>query len=145
MPLSSRPWSLNSYCLTKLWYRCGCLNLRVGGSSTIMSTVKSWLCQDMLEKPQEMVTFRQTELGGLGLHCVKTRAMAMLIHTFLSQAINPKYNNNQYHTCSYNINGMYLRRGISPAQESLHTTPQISSKLSKIYMNIPHSMLRSSL
>ena len=30
------------------------------------------------------------------LHNVKVRAMAMLIHTFLAQAICPKFPNNQY-------------------------------------------------
>ena len=99
LPLTSRPWSLNTYCLSKWWYRTGCLDMRVGDSSAITSSVKSWLYQDMLEKPQEMVTFRQTELGGLGVHCVRTRAMAMLIHTFLAQAISPRFSNNQY--CKY--------------------------------------------
>ena len=75
--------------------------MRVGDSSAIISSVKSWLFQDMLEKPQEMVTFRQVELGGLGVHCVKTRAMAMLIHTFLSQAISPMFTGNQYHKYLY--------------------------------------------
>ena len=37
-----------------------------------------------LEKPQEIVTYRAVELGGLGVHNVKVRAMAMLIHKFLA-------------------------------------------------------------
>ena len=48
-----------------------------------------------------MVTFRQVERGGLGLHCAKTRAMAMLIHMFLFQAICPMFANNQYHQHLY--------------------------------------------
>ena len=90
-----RPWSINSYCLPRLWYRSGCLDLRVGDSDAIASSVKSWLFQDMLEKPQEMITYRSVELGGLAIHNVKVRAMAMLIHTFLAQAICPKFPNNQ--------------------------------------------------
>ena len=101
LPITSRPWSLNNYCLSNLWYRNGCLDVRLGDSSAIVSSVKSWLYQDMLEKLQEMVTFWQVELGGLGLHCVKTRAMAMLIHMFLSQAICPRFANNQYHQHLY--------------------------------------------
>ena len=96
LPLTSRPWSINSFCLPRLWYRTGCLDLRVGDSNAITSSVKSWLFQDMLEKPHEMVTYRSVELGGLGMHNVKVRAMAMLIHTFLAQAICPKFPNNQY-------------------------------------------------
>ena len=72
------------------------MDMRVGDSSAITSSVKSWLFQDMMEKPQEMVTYRQVELGELGVHCVRTRSMAMLINTFLAQAICPRFNNNQY-------------------------------------------------
>ena len=96
LPLTSRPWSINTYCLPKLWYRTGCLDLRKGDSDTISSSVKSWLFQDLLEKPQELVTYRSIQHGGLGVHNVKARAMAMLIHTFLSQAICPKFPTNQY-------------------------------------------------
>ena len=35
------------------------------------------------------------------MHCVRTRAMAMLIHTFLSQAISPRFTTNQYHQYLY--------------------------------------------
>ena len=101
LPLTSRPWSINIYCLPKLWYRTGCVDLRIGDSDTISSSVKSWLFQDMLEKPQELVTYRPTEQGGLGVHNVKARAKAMLIHTFLSQAICPKFPSNQYHNSLY--------------------------------------------
>ena len=59
------------------------MDLRVGHSAAITSTVKSWLYQDMLEKPQDLVTYRQVGLVGLGVHFVKIEAMAMLIHTFL--------------------------------------------------------------
>ena len=101
LPLTSRPWSLNSYCLPKLWYRTACLDMRIGDSTAITSHIKTWLYQDMLEKPQEMVSYRPVELGGLGLNCVKTKAMAMLIHTFVAQAISPKFRTNQYHNNLY--------------------------------------------
>ena len=67
----------------------------------ITSTVKSWLYQDMLEKPQEMLIYKQVELGGLGVYHIKMRAMAMLIQTLLSQAISPCFSNNQYHKALY--------------------------------------------
>ena len=122
LPLTSRPWSLNTYCLPKLWYRTGCLDMRVGDSSTIVSSVKSWLYQDLLEKPQEMVTFRQVELGGLGLHCVKTRAMAMLVHTFLSQAICPRFPNNQYHMYLYKWHVLGERDFPCPGRPPFYST-----------------------
>ena len=101
MPLTSRPWSINTYCLPRLWYRTGCLDLRLGDSDAITSAVKGWLFQDLLLKPEEMLTYRKVEMGGLGMHNVKMRAMAMLIHTFLSQAISPCFPNNQYHNTLY--------------------------------------------
>ena len=101
LPLSSRPWSLNSYCLSKLWYRTGCIDLRIGDSDTITSSIKSWLYQDMLLKPQEMVLYRPLHLGGLGLHNVKQRAKAMLIHTFIAQAVSPQFSTNYYYNSLY--------------------------------------------
>ena len=75
-------------------------DLRVGDSDAIASSVKSWLFQDMLEKPQEMITYA-VELGGLGMHNVEVRAMAMLIHTFLVHAICHRFPNNQYPNTLY--------------------------------------------
>ena len=58
----------------------------------------------MLEKPQEMVSYRQVEFGGLGLNCVRTKAMAMLIYTFIAQAISPRFITNQYHNSLFRWN-----------------------------------------
>ena len=38
-----------------------CLDLRVGDISAIYSSVKGWLYQDMLIKPQEIIMYRQPE------------------------------------------------------------------------------------
>ena len=75
--------------------------MRVGDSDAITSSVKGWLFQDMLLKPEEMVTYRNVEIGGLGMHNVKMRAMSILIHTFLAEAISPSFPNNQYLNCLY--------------------------------------------
>ena len=48
-----------------------------------------------------MIIYRQVGFGRLGVFNVKMRAMAMLIHTFLSQAISPCFSNNQYHKALY--------------------------------------------
>ena len=101
MPLTLRPWSINTYCLSKLWYRTACIDLRVGDSSAIASSIKSWLYQDLLIKPQEMMMYREVVQGGLGVYNVKMRAMAMLLHTFLTQAISPFYKSNIYYTTLY--------------------------------------------
>ena len=94
LPLTSRPWSINTYCLSKIWYKTACLDLRMGDIDTITSSVKGWLYQDMLMKPQEMLIYREVQLGGLGLFNVKARSMATLIHTFLAQAVSPLFPTN---------------------------------------------------
>ena len=96
LPLTSRPWSLNSFCLSKIWYRLGCLEVKAGDLDKIVSSMKSWLYQDSILKPPENVLYRAPQDGGLGLHHTKTRAQALLIHTFLCQAISPRYSRNNY-------------------------------------------------
>ena len=96
LPLTSRPWSINQYSLSKLWYRTACIDLRVGDSRKISTSVKSWLSQDLLLKPSEVLCYRQTSDGGLGLLCLQVRAQAHLIHNFLQQAVNPRFTRNVY-------------------------------------------------
>ena len=57
MPLVSRPFSVNSYGLSKLWFRAHSVDLRAGDISTVTSLCKSYIYQDMLEKPNELVLF----------------------------------------------------------------------------------------
>ena len=40
--------------------------------------------------------YRETSARGLGVHNVKCRSMAMLIHTFLAQAIYPRFTSNMF-------------------------------------------------
>ena len=54
MPLIMRPHSINTYVLSKVWYRCSTVNLRVTDCSSISSQIKSWLYQDLLQKPSEL-------------------------------------------------------------------------------------------
>ena len=67
MPLSLRSHSLNTYCLSKLWFKCPSINLRVCDHEKITSNIKSWLFQDQLVKPEEFVLYRPRSQGGLGL------------------------------------------------------------------------------
>ena len=53
MPLTMRPWSINSYVLSKVWFKCGTVDLRVADISAVTSSVKSWLYADVFEKPSE--------------------------------------------------------------------------------------------
>ena len=103
MDLSSRPWSLNSYALTEVWFKCHTVDLRVADVSSITSKVKSWLFQDQLEKPEEMILFRPISMGGLGLHNVKIKALASLIRTFMETSVNPSFLHNMFHTILFRV------------------------------------------
>ena len=48
-----------------------------------------------------MLMYRDTVDGGLSVQNVKIRAMALLIHNFLAQAISPRYKSNMYHNTLY--------------------------------------------
>ena len=97
MPLTMRPHSLNTYALSKVWYRCSCINLRVSDINSINSLTKSWLYQDLLEKPTELVMYRKKKDGGLGVQNVGVRAMALMYRLFLETAANPSFRHNLFH------------------------------------------------
>ena len=97
MPLSMRPSSVNSFVLSKVWFRCSSVDLRVADISAINSSVKSWLYGDMFEKPSEIIMCRPTSYGGLGVQSVKFRAQAALIRTFMETAANPQFRHSLLH------------------------------------------------
>ena len=101
MPLSQRPFSANCYALSKVWFKCCVVNLRVQDVNGINSLTKSWLYQDLLLKPSELVLFRSTVDGGLDLLNVKVRATALLIRTFLETAVNPNFIHSLFHEQLY--------------------------------------------
>merc|ERR1712055_207246 len=101
MPITSRPWSLNSFALSKVWFKCNSIDLRVGDIKAISSNIKSWLYVDLSEKPSEYIMCRPICHGGLGIISPKHRSLACLIRTFLETATNPKYKRNQYHAILY--------------------------------------------
>ena len=97
MPLTLRPYTANTYALSKVWFKCSSLNLRAQDISTINSQVKSWLYQDCLEKPSELILYRKPEDGGLGLLNVKIRSLALLIRSFLETSTNPIFRHSLFH------------------------------------------------
>ena len=87
--------------LSKVWFRARCIDLRECDIKNITSSCKSWLYQDMLAKPEEMVLHRPHHQGGLGLHSVRYKALAGYITTFLQTAANPAYRSNLLHSLLY--------------------------------------------
>ena len=64
MALTMRPWSVNNFALSKVWFRCGSVDLREGDISAISKSVKSWLYADLYEKPSEAVVHHTMEVLG---------------------------------------------------------------------------------
>ena len=101
MSLSLRPHSLNTYCLSQVWFKCGSINLREGDISKINSDLKSWLFADLLIKPGEVALHRPRRQGGLGLLSVKYKAMAVFIRSFIETAIDNRFLINPYPNALY--------------------------------------------
>ena len=98
MPLTMRPCSVNSFVLSKVWFRCSSVDLRVADITAINSSVRSWLYGDMFEKPSEVVMCRPVSIGGLGVLAVKHRANAALIRTFMETAAHPQFRHSLLHS-----------------------------------------------
>ena len=101
LPLVCRPFSVNTYCLSKVWFRSNCVDLRALDISAINSKIKSYCYQDMLQKPSEVLLFRGVHDGGLGLHHVQSKAQAHLISTFLQTASGKRFNISIFHSWLY--------------------------------------------
>ena len=76
MPLIQRPYSVNSFCISKICFRSASINLREGDFNVINSQIKSWVFADQLEYPEEMVLYRSRDNGGLGLKHAKYKPTA---------------------------------------------------------------------
>ena len=101
MPLVCRPFSVNVYLLSKIWFISGSVNLRSGDIKTISTLCRGWVTQDLLQKPSEVMLYRPTEKGGLGLHHLYSKSMATLITTFLQTAASTRFLPSLYHTWLY--------------------------------------------
>jgi hypothetical protein len=101
MPLNLRAHSINSFVYSKLLYRCNVIDIRTADIKYFVSQSKSFIYADLLEKPEELVLYRSTEDGGLGLNNIQCRAQAALISTFLQTAANPAFLRNHYHNALY--------------------------------------------
>ena len=106
MPLTMRGWSMNSYCLPKVWFRAHCVDLRQLDVTKINSNVKSWIYGDQFLKPEERILFRPPSYGGLGVHSVKLKAQAALTRSFLETACHPKFIRSLYHSSLFRYHVM---------------------------------------
>ena len=131
MPLVSRPFSVNTYCLSKVWFWTGSVDLRIGDIKAITSKVKSYIYQDLFQKPSEVLLHRAVEEGGLGLHHVESKALAHLIATFLQTASGSRFQLSLFHSIMYRYH----------VEEEAHLpdpgyTPYYTEKFFKIIKNV---------
>ena len=64
MPLTARVFSVNLYVLAKVWYHTVLVDVRCGDVSKMVSSIKSWIYQDRLVKPQEKLLYRKEKSEG---------------------------------------------------------------------------------
>ena len=67
MPITERGWSLNTYALSKVWYKSHCVPLRAADVNSINGTTRKWLYTDQLVKPMDLNKYKSKDDGGLGL------------------------------------------------------------------------------
>ena len=101
MPLIQRSFSVNCYLLPKVWFRCHIVPLRKGDSDNFKKVVNRFLFADQLEKPQDLLKYRSRCKGGLQLHNIDCKAIAMLIKTFLEMSISSKFRTSLYFNALY--------------------------------------------
>ena len=101
MPLTQRPFSANTYCMSKIWFRSTSINLRESDIKTLNSNIKSWIFADQLESPEEIVLHRPRNKGGLNLVNLRFKALAEMIRSFLETALIPNFRRNLFHSALY--------------------------------------------
>ena len=125
MPISIRSYSANTYALSKVWFKCSSINLRMQDINMINGQVKFWLYQDCPEKPSALILYRQSDQGGPGLLSVKVMALALLIRTFLEFLFTPVL----YTVCTIKSSTaiMFWGRLLCQTQDFRHTMIRSSS------------------
>ena len=136
MQLNLRSWSLNQYCLPKIWFRTHSVDLRVLDVTKVTSLVKSWLYQDQLLKPEEFVMHRGPSLGGLGVNNVKLKAQAGLIRTFLETASNPTFRRSLYHSLLFRYHVLGETTLPDPGFPPFYS-PEFFDKIRQVHVDTP--------
>ena len=135
--LVTRPYSLNSYCLSKLWFKTSSLDLRASDVTFLHTKAKSYIYQDLLQKPSELVLFRPTDKGGFGLQHVQCKAMAHLIVTFLPTAANPRFISSQFHTALYKYHILEEQEGVPSPGFTPYYKRDFFDTIKKVHSNSP--------
>ena len=115
MHLSQRSASINTYCLSKVFFKCSSIDLRTVDTTNITASIKSWLFQDQLVKPEDFLLYRARSEGGLGLIHPKVKAQALFIKCFLETATTGNFLQNKYHEAIFKWYVLHERDFIHPS------------------------------
>ena len=143
MPITQRSWSLNQFCLPKVWFKTHSLDLRVLDVTKITSLVKSWLYQDQLLKPEEFVMHRGASVGGLGVHHVQLKAQAGLIRTFLETASNPSFRVSLFHSLLFRYHVLGETSLPDPGFPPFYS-PEFFAKIRQVHLETPLNVSKMS-
>ena len=77
-----KPYTANVFLLSKISYRSGVTCLKASDIHKMQSALKQWVCQELLQKPSEVLLFREKCEGGLELVNFTARAYANVIKKF---------------------------------------------------------------
>ena len=109
-------------------YRCNVIDLRIADIKQFNSTAKSYIYADLLERPNELILYRDIKYGGLGLYHIQLRAKAALIATFLQSVCKPTFIRNHYHNALY-------RHYVLLAPMLASAKPPISQEISSLQID----------
>ena len=143
MHYNLRSWSINQYCLSKVWFRAHSVDFRVMDVNKITSLVKSWLYQDQLLKPEELVMHRHPSLGGLGVHHVQLKAQAALIRTFLETAANSTFRTSLFHSILYRYHVLAETSLPNPGFPPFYSQ-DFFAKIRKVHLETPLNVSKMS-
>ena len=131
MHLSLRSFSINSHCLSKVWFKCPSINLRACDHTKISTALKGWLFQDQLEKPEDFVLYRSRNTGGLGLLHTECKSLSFFIRSFMETAANPAFLRNHYHEALFKWHVLGDRSIINPG-----TTPYYNTEFFNMILSV---------
>ena len=103
MAFTDRTSCVNTYVLSKIWYKTSAIDFNKGDFEKITSYIKSWLYQDSLLKPDEILIYRKIADGGLGLFHIESKSKANFIVSFLQSATNPNFSKSLLHQSIYDF------------------------------------------
>ena len=79
------------YLLSKISHKAAAVHLRCTGVKKLQTAIWSWVTQELLRKSEEVLLYRSTDEGGLGLVNVHARALANLTRSFLQSVHTSSY------------------------------------------------------